>query len=111
MDERDASVDGGPIIYDQSGRGAANGGRGGTTHAGSGGSTDAEPITSISLDPMSATLEASGSIPQTLQLVARAQPSGATITPEWKLDNTLLGTIDESGMFTTSNTQLRASCT
>ncbi|HKP62580.1 MAG TPA: hypothetical protein VJV78_37855 [Polyangiales bacterium] len=102
------------------GEGAGEGGASGDTAGGSGGgagraggaagasgsagSAGAEAVSSIEIEPGSTTLEASGSTPETLQLVARARPSGDVITPVWTLDNTIPGSIDGAGLFTTSNT-------
>ena len=72
--------------------------------AGAGGSDGSIATTGISIDPVSATLAVSGSTPQTLQFTARAQPSGSTVTPVWTLDDRQPGSIDNAGLYTTSNT-------
>jgi hypothetical protein len=84
--------------------GAAAALSGGRAAAGMGASGTTGAITGISIDPAATTLDVSGSTPQTLQLTARAQPSGASITPLWTLDNPQLGKIDSAGLYTTSNT-------
>jgi hypothetical protein len=80
--------------------GDATGASGGSSGGGGGAGGN---VTSISIDPVSTALDVSGSTPQTLQLTAQAQPSGATVTPVWTLDNHEPGSIDEAGLYTTSN--------
>jgi hypothetical protein len=71
---------------------------------GSGGRGGNAAVTSIRIDPASTTLDVSGSTPQSMQLKAHAQPSNAAVTPVWTLDNTAPGSIDDAGLYTTSNT-------
>jgi hypothetical protein len=76
-------------------------GVGGDTSAGVGGSA---AISGITIDPSAHTLQVSGSTQQSLQLTARAQPSGDVIQPVWTLDNPQPGSIDTDGLYTSSNT-------
>jgi hypothetical protein len=60
-------------------------------------------VTSIGIEPGSATLDVNGATPQSVQLSVIAQPSGAAVTPVWTLDNPAPGSIDSSGLYTSSN--------
>jgi hypothetical protein len=81
----------------------ASAGTGVAANSGSGGRGGNAAATSIRIDPASTTLDVSGSMPQTVQLKAHAQPSNAAVTPIWTLDNSAPGSIDDAGLYTTSN--------
>lgn len=74
-----------------------------SSQASSGSSGDAPPITSLTVDPPSATLTV-GTSPQTQTFVARAQPSNQPVAATWTVDNAAPGTIDANGVYTTSTT-------
>lgn len=85
------------------GSGAGPGGTSGGTSGMLGSSGDVN-ATSITIDPPMSTLDVTGKVTKTVQLVVHAQPSNTVVKPDsWTLDNPVLGSIDANGLFTTSN--------